>query len=56
MQLTSLGGDMFTWPVTPLLNLLTESDLEDLLGDPAAVAAWCQSAAESSPGRIVRPV
>ena len=42
MQLTSLGGDMFTWPVTPLLNLLTESDLEHLLGDPAAVAAWCR--------------
>ena len=42
MQLTSLGGDMFTWRVTPLLNLLTESDLEDLLGDPAAVAAWCR--------------
>ena len=41
MQLTSIGGDMFTWPVTPLLNLLTESDLEYLLGDPAAVAAWC---------------
>ena len=41
MQLTSLGGGMFTWPVTPLLNLLTESDLEYLLGDPAAVADWC---------------
>ena len=42
MRLTSLGGDMYTWPVTPLLNLLTESDLRRLLGDPAAVAAWCR--------------
>ena len=41
MQLTPLGGDMFTWPVTPLLNLLTESDLEFLLGDLGAVATWC---------------
>ena len=42
VRLTSLGGDMFTWPVTPLLNLLTGSDLRYLLGDPAAVAAWCR--------------
>ena len=28
--------------MTPLLALLTESDLENLLGDPAAVAAWCR--------------
>ena len=41
MQLTSLGGDIFAWPVTPLLELLTESDMNKLLGDPAAVAAWC---------------
>ena len=42
MRLASLGGDMFTWPVAPLTDLLTESDLEGLLGDPAAVAAWCR--------------
>ena len=41
MRLTSLGGDVFSWPVTPLLNLLTESDMEFLLGEPAAVSAWC---------------
>ena len=42
MRLTSLGGDMFTWPVTPLMELLTELDLKELLGDPAKVAAWCR--------------
>ena len=41
MQLTSLGGDIFAWPVTPLLELLTESDMNKLLGDSAAVADWC---------------
>ena len=40
MRLTSLGGDVFTWPVTPLLELLTERDMEYLLRKPAAVAAW----------------
>ena len=42
MRLTSLGGDVFTWPVTPLLDLLTKSDMESLLCEPAAVAAWCR--------------
>ena len=42
MRLTPLGGDMFAWPVTPLVNLLTQSDMEYLLGEPAAVAAWCR--------------
>ena len=42
MRLASLGEDMLTWPVTPLLDLLTESDMERLLGDPAKVAVWCR--------------
>ena len=42
MHLTSLGDDMFAWPVTPLLNLLTERDMETMLHEPAAVAAWCR--------------
>ncbi|KAF0303259.1 hypothetical protein FJT64_024760 [Amphibalanus amphitrite] len=33
-------GDAVKLDVTPLTRLLTESDLESLLGDPAAVAAW----------------
>ena len=41
VRLTSPGGDMFTWPAAPILALLTEADLRLLLGDPAAVAAWC---------------
>ena len=41
MQLKSLGSGMFTWDVAPLLAVLTESDMEFHLGDPAAVAAWC---------------
>ena len=41
VRLTSLGGDLFTWPVTPLLALLTGADMRALLGDPAAVAGWC---------------
>ena len=42
MRLKSLGGGIYTWPVTPLLDLLTESDLVYLLGDLTAVAAWCR--------------
>ena len=42
MRLTSRGDDQFTWPVTPLLALLTERDMERLLGKPDAVAAWCR--------------
>ena len=42
MHLTPLGGDRFAWPVTPLTDLLTQSDMVDLLGEPAAVAAWCR--------------
>ena len=42
MRLTSLGGGMFSWPVTPLLDMLTESDVERMLGDPAVVATWCR--------------
>ncbi|KAF0297017.1 hypothetical protein FJT64_005564 [Amphibalanus amphitrite] len=38
---TSPVGDAVTFDVTPLTRLLTDSDLELLLGDPAAVAAWC---------------
>ena len=42
MHLTSLGDGMFAWPVTPLTDLLTQSDMVDLLDEPAAVAAWCR--------------
>ena len=42
MQLKSLGGDMLAWPVAPLLALLTEADLQPLLGAPARVAGWCR--------------
>ena len=38
VRLTSLGGDLFTWW---LLALLTEGDMEVLLGDPAVVTGWC---------------
>ena len=38
VRLSSLGGNLFTWR---LLALLTESEMDELLGDPAAVASWC---------------
>ncbi|KAF0300444.1 hypothetical protein FJT64_027057 [Amphibalanus amphitrite] len=41
--MTSPVGDVtVTLDVTPLTRLLTDSDLDDLLGEPAAVAAWCR--------------
>ena len=40
-RLTSQGGGVYTWDVAPLLALLTDSDMELLLGDRVAVAAWC---------------
>ena len=42
MWLKPVGGGMFTWSVTPLLDLLNEQDLVFLLGEPAAVTAWCR--------------
>ena len=38
----SLDDDILVWDVTPLMALLTESDLQYVLGDPAAVADWCR--------------
>ncbi|KAF0292018.1 hypothetical protein FJT64_009962 [Amphibalanus amphitrite] len=41
--MTSPVGDVtVTLDVTPLTRLLTDSDLVFLLGEPAAVAAWCR--------------
>ncbi|KAF0303963.1 hypothetical protein FJT64_024105 [Amphibalanus amphitrite] len=40
--MTSPVGDAVTLDVTPLTRLLTDSDLVLLLGEPAAVAAWCR--------------
>ncbi|KAF0309379.1 hypothetical protein FJT64_019502 [Amphibalanus amphitrite] len=40
--MTSPVGDAVTLDVTPLTRLLTDSDLVYLLGEPAAVAAWCR--------------
>ena len=36
----SASGDGFVWDAAPLLGLLTEDDLKELLGDPDAVRAW----------------
>ena len=41
MRLLSSDDVMFTWSAAPLLALLNEMDLEFMLGDPTAVAAWC---------------
>ncbi|KAF0308410.1 hypothetical protein FJT64_020363 [Amphibalanus amphitrite] len=38
--ITSPVGDVVTMDVTPLTELLTSSDMQYLLGGPAAVAAW----------------
>ncbi|KAF0289540.1 hypothetical protein FJT64_012239 [Amphibalanus amphitrite] len=41
--MTSPVGDVtVTLDVTPLTRLLTDSDLDDLLGEPAAMTAWCR--------------
>ena len=39
---TSPDDDMFAWDVTPLLAMLTEADLDGILGDSAAVTNWCR--------------
>ena len=36
----SASGDGFVWDAAPLLELLTEDDLKQLLGDPDAVRSW----------------
>ena len=41
-RLTSHGGDVYTWDVAPLLNMLTDSDMKLVLGNPEAVADWCR--------------
>ncbi|XP_043212598.1 uncharacterized protein LOC122376725 [Amphibalanus amphitrite] len=39
--MTSPASDIVTLDVTPLIQLLTRSDLVSLLGDPDRVATWC---------------
>ena len=39
----SASGDGFVLDVAPLLGLLTESELKDVLGDPDAVRVWLRS-------------
>ena len=36
----SASGDGFVWDAAPLLQLLTEDDLKELLGEPDAVRSW----------------
>ena len=36
----SASGDGFDWDAAPLLGLLTEDDLKDMLGNPDAVRSW----------------
>ena len=36
----SANGDGFDWDAAPLLQLLTEDDLKELLGEPDAVRSW----------------
>ena len=36
----SASGDGFVWDAAPLLGLLTEDDLKDMLCDPDAVRSW----------------
>ena len=40
MRLSSSGGGGFVWDAAPLMELLTEEDLVELLRDPDAVRTW----------------
>ena len=40
MRLSSSGDGGFVWDAAPLMSLLTEDDLKEVLGDPDAVRSW----------------
>ena len=40
MRLSSSGGGGFVWDAAPLMELLTEEDMVELLRDPDAVRTW----------------
>ena len=40
MRLSSSGDGGFIWDAAPLMSLLTEDDLKDLLVDPDAIRSW----------------
>ena len=40
MRLSSSGDGGFVWDAAPLMSLLTEDDLKEVLGNPEAVRAW----------------
>ena len=46
---TSQGGDIITLDATPLTQLITDKELRILLGDRAAVAAWCHRQLQRPP-------
>ena len=48
-QLTPSDGDIITLDATPLTQLFTDANLQLLLGDPAAVAAWCHQQLQRPP-------
>ena len=49
VRMTSPPGDIVTLDVTPLMAILNMSDLEFLLGKPAAVAGWCHRQLQQPP-------
>ena len=50
-RLISRGDGLFSLDAAPLIELLTPSDLQMLLGDPAAVSAWLQRQRRLPPGQ-----
>ncbi|XP_043246338.1 uncharacterized protein LOC122393925 [Amphibalanus amphitrite] len=49
-QPTSPSDEVVTLDAAPLMAILTASDLEVILGDPAAVSAWCRQQLQRPPG------
>ena len=51
-RLTSRGDGMYSWDAGPLVALLTPSDLQRLVFDPAAVSAWLERQHRLPPERL----
>ncbi|KAF0287120.1 hypothetical protein FJT64_014425 [Amphibalanus amphitrite] len=49
-QPTSPSDEVVTVDAAPLMAILTASDLKIILGDPAAVSAWCRQQLQRPPG------
>ena len=55
VRLSSADGGLLVWDAAPLLRLLTDGDLQLVLGEPAQVEAWWRRSRPGQPADLSTP-